>query len=600
MRRYRLWTLERSRLVNRDAIHDEIGRRAEHHLAQTHLVTDYYRIRRKLAYPLPVTGIHLSKIPIHGGGDRSLSYPWATWMSWALEERVHSLGWAGEWLGDEAARDAVRRDIDALAQWPTVRQYDWPDLSTGHATRTLWAAYANWAWIGDETRARIESAFARIVDDVVSLAGERPGWFESARDVQASGEPHKALANIPIIGCIGGALAANAIGHENAGRLNRLLTVLMTALLNLREEGFSEGVAYNGYVMDFVLDWLGSLPEGQRGAILDHPNFTGLQDESIYLSAPGDAVEVPELSDVEPVEMPFHISAHAKTHAMRPDGRLAWYLGRCRFGRIRADGLAALHDSADAEARPPVAGALNAHYATVLRTGYESDDLAVAMSSSRSPLGHVHCDAGSIVIGTRGKWILTDPGYQQYMKTSEREFTLGPAAHNAPVIGGKAQDRKGVKDVECKEIGEGTGLLIDADLTDCYPPELALSKITRTVALIKGRAVMVADRIETETPQPITYHWHGHPDASWWVEDGWARVYLPPTTLWLTCPQANLQETDLHRLCGSRGQMTLVAQVDASASGVFWIFGIGDEPPQFTLEDGSRLSGLGGFSYTIA
>ena len=35
-------------------IESEIRRRAEHYLPLTHLFVDYYRIRRRLAYPLPV------------------------------------------------------------------------------------------------------------------------------------------------------------------------------------------------------------------------------------------------------------------------------------------------------------------------------------------------------------------------------------------------------------------------------------------------------------------------------------------------------------------------------------------------------------------
>ena len=50
------------------------------------------------------------------------------------------------------------------------------------------------------------------------------------------------------------------------------------------------------------------------------------------------------------------------------------------------------------------------------------------MSTCSSPLGHVHKDAGTIVIGTRGKWFITDPGYQQYLPTRERNFTLDATA----------------------------------------------------------------------------------------------------------------------------------------------------------------------------
>ena len=51
-------------------------------------------------------------------------------------------------------------------------------------------------------------------------------------------------------------------------------------------------------------------------------------------------------------------------------------------------------------------------------------------------MGHLQCDTGSLVVGTRGRWVVSDPGYQQYMQKQERVFTLGVSSHNAPVING--------------------------------------------------------------------------------------------------------------------------------------------------------------------
>lgn len=56
--------------------------------------------------------------------------------------------------------------------------------------------------------------------------------------------------------------------------------------------------------------------------------------------------------------------------------------------------------------------------AVVLRSGMTADDVAVAMGQGSSPMGHIHQDNGRLVIGTRGRWWLDDPGYQQYLQTS--------------------------------------------------------------------------------------------------------------------------------------------------------------------------------------
>ena len=577
--------------MTRATLEAEIRRRAAVFLSQSHLPVDYYRIRRRVAYPLPVRSIQLPGMPV---GDLT-SYPWATWMTWALEERIECLGWAAEWLGDAAARTAAARDLEALAAWPSYRQYEQPDLSLGHSARTLWHAHAHWKWLDPALRAKIETAFARIVSDLLPLSEQKHGAYSRKEDILALPEPHKLLHNIPIIGTVGAALAANASAHPSAALFNRRLHVLLGALLDLRERGHTEGVAYDGYVMDFAADWLCSLPAAERAPLLNHPRLNDGLEESYLLAAPGAAAEVAELSDVEPRRMPFHLSALAKLELLAPEPRRAWHLRRCPVEGLRADALAALHTRAPAQAeRPasqaPAAGALDAHYALVLRSGWEAADLAVAIAASNSPMGHIHCDGGSMVIGTAGRWLITDPGYQQYMQKKEREFTLGPTAHNAPVFNGLAQDRKAVRRLAREDRRDGL-LRAKLDLTACYPQILRIDLAVRTVWLWGQRFVVVADEVQGAMVLTQAYHWHGHGEAAWWVQDGWASLCLPGAgnqPLWITSPQAALSGACIDRLPGSRGQLALVAFADVKAPVVWWVFAYGPQPPEVALAEGGR------------
>ena len=275
------------------------------------------------------------------------------------------------------------------------------------------------------------------------MSDARHGAFQSKDDILALDEPHTVLHNIPFIGTVGLALAANCIAHPAADTLNRRLEALLGAILDLRKTGHSEGIGYDGYILDFAADWLGTLSRTRRTALLDHPRFGDVLDESIALGAPGNIANIAQLSDAEPREMPFHVSCHAKLYQYRPSPRTGWYLKRCPLRWLRADALGALHEVAeDLKCEPPEAGAIDAHYAVVLRSGWESDDLAVAIAASNSKMSHIHNDNGPIVVGAGGRWPISDPGYQQYMKKREREFTLGLTAHNAPVINGMAQTVK--------------------------------------------------------------------------------------------------------------------------------------------------------------
>src|SRR5690606_24878104 len=120
--------------------------------------------------------------------------------------------------------------------------------------------------------------------------------------------------------------------------------------------------------------------------------------------------------------------------ALDPNPLRTWLIARWPVAAMRANALGAVAAiPGNPPAEEPRAGALDAHYAAVLRTGWEAEDVAVVASCHNSPAGHLQRDNGTLVIGRRGRWILSDPGYQQYLRGAEREFTIGPAAHNYPV-----------------------------------------------------------------------------------------------------------------------------------------------------------------------
>ena len=47
------------------------------------------------------------------------------------------------------------------------------------------------------------------------------------------------------------------------------------------------------------------------------------------------------------------------------------------------------------------------------------------------------------------------------------------------------------------------------DITNCYPLELNLTKVKRTIWLIETDLIVVADCVKGEVVSSITYHWHG-------------------------------------------------------------------------------------------
>jgi hypothetical protein len=515
-------------------------------------------------------------------------------MLWALEERIHSLGWAAEWSNKEEFSRAVSRDVEGLAAFPRFRQLDRPDLAAGHSGRLLWTAATKWNWVSEPLRKKLLDACSRHVEEILPYSQEYYRQIRTKADIIALASPYPKLHNIPLIGTIGASLTGSTVGHRSVGILNGFIGAVMGAILDFLGKGYTEGVAYDGYILDFIGDWLESLPAEQRKPILEHPNLRLLLDNSYMLSAPGAMEQVAELGDVEAREMPFHYSGQAKLARFQPDPIRAWYLRRWRAPWIRADAMGALHHIVDTfQGTAAQTGVHKTSSAVVLRTGWGNQDLAVVASCTNSPTGHLQLDNGTVVIGTNMQWIVSDPGYQQYMAGPEREFTIGPAAHNCPVINGYMQDKKEPRLISLQKV-ESDLFRTKLDLTACYPAKANITSVIRSIWLSGRTRVVIADQVTGDRIDSVKYHWHGHPDAGWWARDGWILLRLSEVALWFTSPQAELSGENIRRLPSSRGQLTLISEVDPAAPVSWWAFAFTDAPPLLKpIADGTAIDVAG-------
>jgi hypothetical protein len=589
------WAEPRTRLTQA-AIDAELKTRAGRYLSRKQLVVDYYRIGRRLAFGLPVGEIPRPGLPVPGIPD----YPWEIWFSWELEERVNALGWAAQWFGDKEAAAAGTAELRAIVRWPEFTTTGRIDLCLGHVARTLCQAYTSWSWLDPETRAAIRNALDRLVVQSAPWVDARYPAELTSRQILASREPYTSVHNIPFIGLIGAAQAANAIGSNACQGLNRRVASLLEVLFELKRQGYSEGVGYDGYLMDFVAGWIQSLPAAERDPVLRRFELASTIDSSYMLGVPGDLAQVAEIADVEPLQMPFHIAAQARLQQLQPTRLRAWYLAQIRPGAVRSDALACLRQLAprlSLDTTVPGGGLFDARYAMVLRSGWTDADLAVAIATSNSPAGHIHSDFGSITIGLDGRWLIADPGYQQYMPGAEREFTLGPSAHNTPVVNGKSEQLKAGRVVQLSRLAEDT-FRIKLDITGCYPPDAGATRVIRTVWLAGDNLVVLADEIQNANGT-ATYSWHGSPQAAWRIRDNWAMLYAEPgTVLWYTSPSCDISEARLERLAGSRGQLTLMASARPGPA-IWWVFSRGASPPEIEYPQDGRLVRISGRQFAI-
>ena len=566
-----------------------IRQRASAHASQKFLLVNYYRIYQKVAYPLPVRQIQNPEFRVEG----IPGYPWEIWMTWELEERINNLGWAGQWYDNREYRLLVQRDLKALTGWPAYDFWERPHLAGAHAVRIMVTAYRNWAWLDAGLKEAIKQACARAVD-------LQAGWLKNRLQLetveQILNAPRRGsfTHNIPTIATIGLCMAARLSGHPLKEDLERHTQALVMAQFELRKMGLTEAISYDGYILDFIADWLCDSPSEIQQEVLGHHQLGRMLEQSVVLAAPGHLLNIAPFNDVEAREMPFHASAHAKFARMKARPRSEWFLSRCPLDWLRSDALAALHDlQVTGSAQAPVPGAIEGLYALVLRSGWDDGDLAVAISATNTPPGHIQKDNGSVVIGTHGAWLIDDPGYQQYVPGQEREFTLGSTAHNFPLVNGHAQKINSVKRLLCTE--NDSFLHAVVDITGGYDRSLNLELVRRHAWMLDNSIVVIADRISGPEVRNCEYYWHANPQAALWLQGDACLICLGPANLWVQCANAPIQGAEIRRLPGTRGQITIHAELETGEdSCLWWLFNLGERPNKYELKNGGLAMEIAG------
>jgi len=537
----------------------EIHRRAAQFLPQRSLQVDFYRIRQRLAISLPLSGHPTNLSSVRGFPG----YPYAVWVLWALEERILSLGWEVELNGSSESRAAVERDLMGLCHWKFLPE-NVPSLWSSHLVRILIAA-RNWNWPDRKLREALQATLIRLVEH-----------FAEAGTPQ---EPpnHIQFANIPVIVNLGWAIGAAEVAHASTRIARDHLMAKLRVWLDQGVAGHCEGACYDGYVADFLMDFTRQDSDApDRKALLDHPRLRQILEEIGGLGAPGHPENLALIGDVEPTRMLFHYSFAAKFLRSLPEP-VPLVAPRRLLRIIRCDGLPHLPTNGrfSPVVRVSAAEPEDAHYALVWNLRPKRLRAKAVVAWSNSAMGHLHCDSGHLVVAAGGHWIITDPGYQQYLQTSERKFTLGTSAHNIPVINGCQASKK-----PTTRATSSRGQETHFDLTATYPIEAGVQSVRRSLR-VEGSRIMIRDQITAETLSTLDYSWHAHPDAFLRVEDGRGVIVLGNQELVIRCKKWPLISCDICRLRGSRGSLTfrktLTFPVGTRAAEVEWEFMVGSE-----------------------
>jgi len=547
----------------------ELARRVTREKSRHELDVYYYRIGHTLAFPLPLA--HRPARNELPPGIATMAYPWMIWLSWELEERWRILHYAWRERGDRDAGTRLQRELAALASWDRIiENNDQPGLATAHIAGCLAQALASeQGWDPAALGPARAAARALIERDVWP-------WFlkQWAKDQPYD---HRRLVNIPVITLARAAQLARVLRHERAAPMEQRMIEVLQAWARFRTGPghHTEGTTYDGYLMDSVTDWLRGLPNAAALQTECRDAFRSLVEQWVHLTLPGRVDLHAPIGDVEP-EMPFWATVVGRTGSWYRLGEANWLLTRVNIARLPAAAMIealAPQSVLAVPATAPVASAREHPHIVSLRTGWRAPDLAAFVSVSRNPMSHLHADAGQVVLGWQGRFWITDPGYQQYRPGEEREYSVGPPAHNGPLINSLAQKAHAAK-LEALETQGNAVLYTRVDLSGCYAGLPKSARVVREVWLARAADGIVAVRDTfggLAAGAEIATHWLGGNQLAWAFVDGWARLSDGSRAVWLGAAGGRFEPTSLTRQPGSRGPLTLTHQAKlAGADGSQW------------------------------
>ncbi|GAA3412342.1 heparinase II/III family protein [Paenibacillus hodogayensis] len=558
------------------------------------LLVYYYRIGHVQAYPLPIRRLDPLQYP--KGIPELPAYPWYIWLFWQLKERWDTLHTAWRIFHDADAGLILQDELASTAEWTSSHVgAGFAGLSSGHLATALAIYLSNQeGWDADKLTRAKQAASTLLDRDIEPYIGDV--WMKD------DGIHESNMHNIPIIILISGVFLSEILGRPSASaaKLENVLELWQTKRLD--GDCYSEGTAYDGFWLDPLTDWLrnGENPLVRRLM----PGFRSFVASCLHLALPGRIDIHAPLGDEEP-EMNFWMDVVVKLTHFFPWEEAEWLVRRFPPTRMTAAALSRMFNkTGENKAEEPKASVVEHPFAVSMRSGWSSEHCLVAVSASRYNMAHLHHDGGHVVIGHRNRFWITDPGYQQYRRGAERDYSIGKEAHNAPVLNGVVQTVRAAV-VTGKEDSPGGYKSVELDLSNCYESLPPHTFVNRSVYMqTSGQtAVLVRDSVRAESAGiSLEHFWQIGTFLAYSFVDGWLRLSDGSVAIWIAAlvEDGQTQEyrlsqiapTQLDRHEGSRGGLTVRhSQVCADKRHTcWWAFVIDDRGgwriPDIRSQDG--------------
>jgi len=407
-------------------------RKADEYVLEEQFVVAYPSVSNKLTVPLPLR--EPDPIPEPEG---YVDYPFWTMFSRAVEERLHTLSVACLGTGDSRYAARIRMYLTGLAGFSKWYEFDHRgaegNLSNAHFVIGAAIAY-------DSVRSLLDPDERRTIAGALLHRGLQPLAIDFGND-----DMHNIIAAKQVAMMFGAAALAGEC-PQAAKYMEESRRYLASYLERRHSSGETEGLMYNNVAARHIL-MAADLYQRVTGdsSLCDHPYLKEeLPEQYFRFLSPGRTNTFPNFSDsYEQLDLAYLMSMLASRHG---NPLAMWYIREYEAGKLPV--------LLNLRRIPPAAGP-DVHYGVfrskvfesigwaALRSGWGERDHLLCFTSGKSARGHNHKDQNNLMVNVAGEWLLTNPGYQDYVPGPRADYTVGTIGHNSLLVDGQGQPRRG-------------------------------------------------------------------------------------------------------------------------------------------------------------
>ncbi|MCM3123843.1 MULTISPECIES: heparinase II/III-family protein [unclassified Mesobacillus] len=471
-----------------DEIWLEIRQQAEAYAAEQAFTVSYPSCDVVLNIPLPLVEIE----PV-GDPPGYTDYPFWTMYSRTIEERIKVLSFAFAMTGEECFSSKVKEyllSLSAYSKWFEFKHRGAEgNLSNAHFLLGMSIGYdAIFSELTDEERSAIEKA--------IFTKGLKPLEIDFEND-----DSHNIIASKRVAMFIGSLAILDAPGHRETVQpfLQNSYEYMRNYLDNRLVDPEIEGLLYLNVAARHLLMAADILfRSAGRDELIKHEYFRLLPDLFLYMMGTGGKSSFVNLSDsFYKLDVLYTMSVLASS-AGHPVA--SWYIHQ--FPEKKLDLLLDLKKIPVPIPPYQYYGENSKMFPVIgwgaLRSGWKEDDHLLAFNASESAKDHNHFDQNNFILHVSGEWLLTNPGYQDYVEGPRREFTIGTVGHNSMLVDGAGQIHRGRSRVVDWYTSENFSFVI-GDAKDAYCPELL--EWDREIFHLDQRYYVMIDRAVKASPE---------------------------------------------------------------------------------------------------